>query len=112
VNLNLRRTALRMSWKSELRTAAGVVICVSERNDPAHWIEAGRCCQRLTLQAAALGIRTAYISKPLDAPDIREQFAREFGAGGRRPDAIVRFGYAPERLRSLRRPLDQVIIGA
>jgi nitroreductase len=109
VNLNVRRTAARMNWGRELHTAACVVILVSQRNDPAHWVEAGRCCQRLTLQATALGIRTAYISKPLDAPDVRGQFATEFGVGGQRPDAIIRFGYAPERLRSLRRPVDQVI---
>jgi hypothetical protein len=38
------------------------------------------------------------------------QFATDLGIGDRRPDLVVRFGYGPETSRSLRRPLDQVIV--
>jgi hypothetical protein len=96
----------------QIRSSAGIAVFSSERSDPAHWIEAGRCCQRFTLQAAALGIRTAYVSKPANVPSVRGELAADLGMPGRRLDAAIRFGYGPELPPSLRRPVDQVIIPA
>lgn len=39
----------------------------SDRDDPAHWVQAGRACQRIALQAAALDIRHAHLSQPAEA---------------------------------------------
>lgn len=82
---------------------------ISDVDDRPHWIEAGRCYERLALQAAALGLRTAFINQPVEVPALRRQFAAFLGIGNRRPDLVVRFGRGPEMPRSLRRPVEQVL---
>lgn len=82
----------------------------SEADDKQHWIEAGRSYERLALQAAALNLRTAFINQPVEVPALRSQFAAFLGIGHRRPDLIVRIGRGPEMPRSLRRPVEQVLV--
>jgi hypothetical protein len=93
----------------QLRSSAGVIVFVSDVNDRAHWIEAGRCYERFALQATALGIRTAFLNQPVEVAPLRAQFAAWLNLGARRPDLIVRFGRGPEMPRSRRRPIDQVL---
>lgn len=97
-------------YENQLRNSAGIAAFVSDKNDPAHWIEAGRCSQRFALQATALGIRHAFINQPVEVPAVRGQFAAYLGVGGRRPDLVMRFGYGPGLPPSLRRPVEQVIL--
>lgn len=99
-----RRTA------QHVRSSSGIAVFLSDRNDPAHWIEAGRCYERFALQATALGIRNTFVSPIVDVPAVRSQFAAWLGAGDRRPDLIVRFGRGPETLRSRRRPIEEVLV--
>lgn len=93
-----------------IRSSAAVAIISSEVNDKQHWIEAGRCYQRLALQAAALDLRTAFINQPVEVAALRPGFARQLGLGNRRPDLIVRIGRGPRTPRSLRRPVADVIV--
>jgi hypothetical protein len=86
-----------------------IVVIVSEVDDKKHWIEAGRCYQRLALQATALDLRTAFINQPVEVPNLRSQFADFLGIGNGRPDLVVRVGRGPKMPRTLRRPVDQVI---
>jgi hypothetical protein len=81
----------------------------SEADDKQHWIEAGRCYERLALQATALELRTAFINQPVEVPALRSQFASFLAIGSRRPDLVVRIGRGPEMPRSLRRPVEQVL---
>ena len=97
------------SYAAQLRSSSGVAVFVSDKNEPASWTAAGRCCQRFALQATALGIRHCFINQPVEVPAVRGQFATFLGTGGRRPDLVMRFGYGPELPRSLRRPVDQVL---
>ena len=94
----------------QLRSSAGVAIFVSNASDQRHWIEVGRCYERFALQATALGIRNAFLNQPVEVAPLRSQFAAWLGIGERRPDLIVRFGRGPEMPRSLRRPVDDVVI--
>jgi hypothetical protein len=94
----------------QVRSSAGIAVFVSEANDKAHWIEAGRCFQRFALQATALGIRNAFLNQPVEVASLRPQFATYLGIGQQRPDLVVRFGRGPAMPQSLRRPLDAVII--
>jgi len=96
-------------YESQLKSSAGIVVFVSDKNEPACWAEAGRCSQRFALQATALGLRHAFINQPVEVPAVRGQFATYLGIGSRRPDLMMRFGYGPDLPKSLRRPLDQVI---
>ena len=97
-------------YESQLRSSAGVAVFVSEKNEPAYWAEAGRCSQRFALQATSLQLRHAFINQPVEVPAVRGQFAAYLGIGGRRPDLVMRFGYGPELPKSLRRPVEHVIL--
>lgn len=96
-------------YAKQMASSAGVAVFVSEQNDKAHWIEAGRCYERFALQAAALGIRNAFLNQPVEVAPLRAQFASFLGIGGARPDLIVRFGRGPALPRSLRRPVSAVL---
>ncbi|MEL6555131.1 MAG: Tat pathway signal protein [Cyanobacteria bacterium J06621_11] len=94
----------------QVRSSAGIAIFVSDKNDPTHWIESGRCYQRFALQAEALDIRTAFLNQPVEVATLRSQFANYLGIGERRPDLVVRFGHGPKMPRSFRRPVEAVIV--
>ena len=93
-----------------IRSSAAVAVLFSEADDKAHWVEAGRCYERLALQATALDLRTAFINQPVEVPALRPQFAAFLGIGPRRPDLVVRIGRGPEMPRSRRRPVEQVLV--
>ena len=99
----------RARYLQQVHSSSGVAVFVSDRNDRAAWVEAGRAYQRFALQATALGLRTAFINQPVEVPALRAQFGRWLGLGDARPDFIVRFGRGPLLPHSLRRPLDEVI---
>jgi hypothetical protein len=93
-----------------IRSSAGIAVFLSERNDKAHWINAGQRYERFALQAAALGVRNAFVNQPVEVAALRLQLASSLGLGSRRPDLVVRFGYGPEMPRSLRRPVDEILM--
>jgi hypothetical protein len=93
-----------------VRSSAGIAVFISDANDKAHWIETGRCYERFALQAAALGIRNAFLNQPVEVSAIKPQFASFLGIGQHRPDLVVRFGRGPLMPRSLRRPLNAVLV--
>ena len=96
-------------YRLHIESSAGVAVFVSERSDKAHWVEAGRACQRFALQATALGLKCAFVNQPVEVPRLRRQFATFLDIGERRPDLIMRFGVTPELPKSLRRPVDEVV---
>ena len=114
----LARMALRFAftergendkYRAHIGSSAGIAVLVSERDDKPHWVEAGRACQRFALQAAALGLKYAFINQPVEVPQLRRQIASFLGIGDRRPDLVVRFGAGPDLPKSLRRPVAQVM---
>lgn len=107
-----KKKAENKKYESHLRSSSGVVVFVSDKNEPAYWAEAGRRSQRFALQATALNLKHAYINQPVEVPVIRKQFATFLGIGDLRPDLVMRFGYGPELPKSLRRPIERVIVEA
>ena len=97
-------------YAKHIRSFAGIAVFVSDADNKAHWVEAGRCYERFALQATALGIRNAFLNQPVEVASVRPQFATHLGVGNRRPDLVVRFGRGPEMPRSLRRPVEAVIV--
>ncbi len=97
-------------YARHVRSAAGIAVFVSEVDDKAHWIEVGRCFQRFALQATAIGVRTAHLNQPVELASLRLAFARFLGISGGRPDLVIRFGRGSEMPRSLRRPLESVLL--
>lgn len=97
-------------YAKQIRSASGIAIFCAETADKAHWVEVGRCYQRFALQATALGIRNSFLNQPLEVAIIRPQFATSLGLGNKRPDLVVRFGYAAPMPHALRRPVESVLI--
>ena len=101
-------------YAKHIRSSAGLAVFVSQAasapEQPARWVEVGRAYERFALQAAALGIRNAFVNQPVEVAGLRPQFASFLGVGSRRPDLVVRFGWGPEMPRSLRRPLEAVLL--
>ncbi len=98
-------------YARQIRNSAGIAVFISERNDKAHWVEAGRCYERFALQATALGIRNAFLNQPVEVGAIRPQFAGWLGIGpNERPDLVVRFGRGPAMPLSMRRPVQAVLV--
>lgn len=93
-----------------IMSSAAIAVLYSEADDQRHWIEAGRCYQRLALQATALNLHTAFINQPVEVSTLRPQFASYLGIGHRRPDLLVRVGRGAEMPRSLRRPVEAVVL--
>jgi nitroreductase len=96
-------------YRDHVESSAGIAVFVSDANDKAHWVAAGRACQRFALQATALGLKHAFVNQPVEVPALRRQFASYLGLGERRPDLVLRFGSGPDLPKSLRRPPEQVM---
>ena len=94
----------------QMRSSSGLAVFVSERDDKAHWVASGRSCQRFALAATARGLRHAFVNQIVEVEATRRQFAELLGLGDRRPDMILRFGYAQPMPKSLRRPVAKVIV--
>lgn len=97
-------------YARHVRSSAGIAVFVSEREDKNHWIEAGRAFQRFALQATAMDVRTAHLNQPVEVASLRPQFATSIGIASGRPDLVIRFGRGPEMPRSLRRPIEAVLL--
>jgi len=97
-------------YARQIRNSAGIAVFVSERNDKAHWIEAGFCYERFALQATALGIRNAFLNQPVEVGAKRPQFAAWLGIEStQRPDLVVRFGRGSAMPLSMRRAVRDVL---
>lgn len=94
----------------QIRNSAGLAIFVGDTADKAHWVNVGRCYERFALQATALGIRNAFLNQPVEVASHRPDFATAIGVPGKRPDLLVRFGRGPTLPRSLRRPVESVLL--
>jgi hypothetical protein len=96
-------------YARQIASSAGIAVFVAEKDDPEHWVLAGRACQRFALQATALGIKHAFINQPVEVPKLRPDLARLVDLPGRRPDIVMRFGYGPALPYSARRPVEAVL---
>lgn len=97
-------------YARQVRSSAGIAVFVGEKADKAHWVDVGRCYERFALQATALGIRNAFLNQPVEVAAVRPPFADALGLSGQRPDLVVRFGRGPVLPRSLRRPVQAVLV--
>jgi hypothetical protein len=92
-----------------IASSSGALVIVGDRNDRESWVEAGRVYERFALQAAALGIRNAFINQPIEVRSLRTAFHTWLNVPDRYAHLIVRFGHGPTVPHSLRRPLTDVI---
>jgi hypothetical protein len=97
-------------YARQIRSSAGIAVFIGQAADKAHWVDVGRCYERFALQATALGIRNAMLNQPVEVPSARLPFAAAVGLAGQRADLVVRFGRGPTLPRSLRRPVQAVLV--
>lgn len=97
-------------YARQIRSSGGIAVFIGQAADKTHWVEVGRCYERFALQATALGIRNAFVNQPVEIAAMRPQFSSALGLGVPRPDLVVRFGRGPAMPRSLRRPVDAVLV--
>jgi hypothetical protein len=96
-------------YARQLRSSAGLALFSADHDSPAGWARVGVAYQRFALQATALGVRHAHLNQPLEVAELRPQLASLLGLGARRPDLLLRYGFAPPMPRSLRRPVAEVL---
>lgn len=94
----------------KLRSSAGAIVIVSESDDKSNWVRTGQVYERLALQLTSLNIKSAFLNQPIESVDLRSQFQNAMGLDLSLPQLLVRFGYADTMPRSLRRPVEQVLI--
>ncbi|WP_417621049.1 Acg family FMN-binding oxidoreductase [Parasphingorhabdus sp.] len=97
-------------YAGQIDGSAGIAVFVAEKNDPEHWVQAGRSSQRFALQATALGLKLAYINQPTEVSKLRPDLAALVGMQGYRPNIVMRFGHGQTMPMSLRRPVSAVLI--
>lgn len=95
---------------ANISASAGIAVFVTEDDGVAAWVEAGRCYERLALQATALHVRNAFINQPIEAASIRPEFERWLGLEDEHAQLMVRFGTGSEMPFSIRRPIDEVMV--
>ena len=94
----------------KLRSSPGAVVVTSEADSKASWVRTGQVYERLALKMTSLNIKSAFLNQPIEVQELRSQFQSTLGLGKSRPQLLVRFGYADPLPRSLRRPIEHVII--
>lgn len=94
----------------KLRSSSAAVVIASETEDKSAWVRTGQVYERLALQTTALGIKSAFLNQPIEVRELRSQFQRVLGLGTSLPQLVMRFGYADALPRSLRRPVEAVLI--
>jgi hypothetical protein len=94
----------------KLRSSPGAVVVTSESEDKTAWVRAGQVYERLALTMTSLNIKSAFLNQPIEVIDVRRQLQTAIGLANARPQLLVRFGYADPMPRSLRRPVEQVLL--
>ena len=94
----------------KLRSSPGAVVVASDADDKAAWVRTGQVYERLALQMTALGIKSAFLNQPIEVAELRSQFQSALGLGQAAPQLLVRYGYAAALPRSLRRPVEEVLL--
>ena len=94
----------------KLRSSAGAFVVASESDDKATWVRTGQVYQRMALKMTALNIRSAFLNQPIEVATLRSQFQSALGLAAYQPQLLIRFGYADPMPRSLRIPVEQVLM--
>jgi hypothetical protein len=95
---------------AQMRSSSALVVFSATTDDPAGWVAAGRSYERFALAATRAGLQHAFVNQAVEVAAQRAQLQSTLGLGTRRADMIIRIGRGPTLPRSLRRPVDDVLI--
>lgn len=108
--LMFRKKPENDKYREQIASSAGIAVFICTNQTKADWVNVGRAYQRFALRSTSLGIRHSFINQPIEVPAVRPQLASYLELGDKLPDLIIRFGYGEPTPRTLRRPINQVII--
>ncbi len=94
----------------KLRSSSGAIVVASEADNKVAWVRTGQVYERMALKMTSLTIKSAFLNQPIEVAGVRRQFQIAIGLGSALPQLLVRFGYADPMPRSLRRPVEQVLV--
>jgi hypothetical protein len=94
----------------KLRSSSAAVVIASEADNRSSWVRTGQVYERMALQMTTLNIKSAFLNQPIETSKIRSQFQSVMGLGKTLPQLLIRFGYTDAMPRSLRRPIEEVLI--
>ncbi|MBP6802620.1 MAG: twin-arginine translocation signal domain-containing protein [Chloroflexi bacterium] len=95
---------------AKLRSSPGAIVIASEADDKSAWVRTGQVYERLALKMTSLNIKSAFLNQPIETAELRSQFQNAVGLDTSLPQLLVRFGYAEAMPRSLRRPVEAVLL--
>jgi hypothetical protein len=95
---------------AKFRTSPVAVVVASEADDKVSWVRTGQVYERLALKMTSLNIKSAFLNQPIEVSTLRGQFQSAIELGSSLPQLLVRFGYAEAMPKSLRRPVEQVLM--
>jgi hypothetical protein len=96
--------------EKNVRSSSGLLAIISETDEKQAWIDSGRVYERLALTLTKLEIRSAHLNQPIEVGELRSGLQRYLNLGAAQSQLLLRFGYADLMPRSLRRPVDQVLV--
>lgn len=94
----------------KLRSSSGAVVIASESDNKTTWVRTGQVYERLALKMTTLDIKSALLNQPVEVAEIRAQFQQALNLKTSLPQLLMRYGYADATPRSLRRPVEAVIV--
>jgi hypothetical protein len=94
----------------KFRSSPTAVVIASESDHRTAWVRTGQVYERMALTMTSLNIKSAFLNQPIEMAILRSQFQSAMGLGESLPQLLVRFGYADPMPRSLRRPVEEVIM--
>jgi hypothetical protein len=94
----------------KLRSSPAAVVVACGSDDKTAWVRTGQVYERMALVMTSLNIQSALMNQPIEVADLRAQFQGCMGLKTYLPQLLLRFGYADPMPRSLRRPVEQVMI--
>ncbi len=109
-NVFFNKNSANDDYAEQIRSASGLMVFVAHTDTPEGWINTGRAYEKFALQATVEGLKHSFVNQAVEVPEHRAKLQLLLGIGAHRPNLVVRFGYGPELPKSLRRPVNQVII--
>jgi len=99
-------------YSRQMDTTPVIAIFFADEATPRHWVEVGRAAQNMLLEATRKGLAAAFLNQPIEVAPLRPDLAKLAGEPGKRPDLLIRLGYAPTLPFAPRRPAAEVMRSA
>lgn len=95
-----------------LRSSSGALVIAAQGESRSSWVQTGQVYERVALQLTALNIKSAFLNQPIEVVEVRRQFQAAMGLGGTAVELLMRFGHADPMPRSMRRPVEEVLLSS